>query len=318
MQKSFKHHYVPQWYQRGFMFENQNDYFCLDLKPKIPKKKDGTHAKVKTIQKKGPKKFFVETGLYTTKYYNEENDDIERFLFGQIDSMGAEALPAMIDEDWMSKMDTNFSRFFEYMDAQILRTPRGLEWIVKAIQSQSNNELLLHMQAIRRMHCTMWIEAKMEIVSSVASDVKFIVSDNPITTYNPVYTPEILKGIYPYTPAIKLLGTRTIFPIDMNHCVILTNLEYAMTPDQNNAQKQRQNARYHDDTIANFLDIIRERELSQESVLKINYIIKKSADKYIAAAKEKWLYPEELLNNFKWKELDEVLISSKFKHIGIP
>ena len=40
------------------------------------------------------------------------------------------------------------------------------------------------MQGIRMMHCTIWSEGVREIVSAETANVKFIVSDHPVTIYN--------------------------------------------------------------------------------------------------------------------------------------
>jgi hypothetical protein len=45
-------------------------------------------------------------------------------------------------------------------------------------------DLMGEMQELRQMHCTMWLEAAREIVSAEASDVKFILTDHPVTIYN--------------------------------------------------------------------------------------------------------------------------------------
>ena len=319
MDRSFKHHYVPIWYQEGFMFEGQTAYHQLNLDPKtINIKPNGEEVKEKTLKTKGPGKFFFEIDLYTTTYFGVENDEIEKRLFGQIDAQGSLALPALVSKDWMKELHPHFVNFFEYMDAQKIRTPKGLNWILSVLKPKDYNELLHKMQYVRRMHCTMWVEATMEIVSAEDSDVKFIVSDTPITTYNSACDLNSRQCSFPYDPAIELIGTRTIFPIDLNHCVILTNLEYTKNSDDTDGMKKRTNARFFDDTIANYNDIHRGRKLDRESVLSINYIMKKRANKYIAAAKEEWLYPERFITIKSWSDLDKILISDKFKSMGYP
>lgn len=126
MQQSHKHHYVPEWYQRRFMFEGQNAYFRLDLSPEIIRTQAGKIVKKGEILLKGPGKFFFETDLYTTKYFNLENDDIEKYLFGKIDTDGVAAISAMASPDWMRDIHPHILNYYEYMDAQRLRTPKGL------------------------------------------------------------------------------------------------------------------------------------------------------------------------------------------------
>ena len=45
------------------------------------------------------------------------------------------------------------------------------------------------MQGIRMMHCTIWTEGVREIVSAEDADVKFIISDHPVTIYNHAVPP---------------------------------------------------------------------------------------------------------------------------------
>lgn len=178
MDRSFNHHYVPIWYQKGFMLGGQTAYHQLNLDPKtINIKPNGEEVKEKTLKTKGPGKFFFEIDLNTTKYFGVENDEIEKRLFGKIDAQGSQALPALVSKDWMKELHPHFVNFFEYMDAQKIRTPKGLNWILSVLKPSDYNELLHKMQYVRRMHCTMWVEATMEIVSAEDSDVKFIVSD---------------------------------------------------------------------------------------------------------------------------------------------
>ncbi len=318
MSRSYKHHYVPEWYQRGFMLENQTAYHRLDLSPRIVIKPDGTKHKIGEIKTKGPNKFLYVIDLYTTKYFGAENDDIEKYLFGQIDTRGALALKALVSENWMNELHNEILNFFEYMDAQKLRTPKGLSWLIKTLKPKNYNDLLYNMQYVRRMNCTMWVEATMEIVSAEESDVKFIVSDTPVTTYNSKCDLSSQHCMYPNDPGIELIGTRTIFPIDLNNCVILTNLEYIRSPKKTNGMKVRTNARFFDDTIINYNDIIRGRKLDREAVLSINYIMKKRANRYIAAANKEWLFPEKELSDVDWTKLDDVLISDKFLSKGYP
>jgi len=68
----------------------------------------------------GPAKCFCEYDLYTTRFGDTFNDEIEKFLFGSIDTRGAIAVRAFANGD-PSAIHENFTDFFEYMDAQKLR-----------------------------------------------------------------------------------------------------------------------------------------------------------------------------------------------------
>ncbi len=156
----------------------------------------------------------------------------------------------------------------------------------------------------------MWVEAVREIVSAENSKVKFIVSDHPITVYNPACPPNSEDCKYPNDPAIEWIGSQTIFPLDLNHCPILTNLEYARNPNQPEPTKDRTNARRFGETITRTDAWIRERKLTEEEVLTVNYILKSRARQYLAGAEKEWLYPEAKIKR-QWKDLAGFLLPPK-------
>lgn len=47
------------------------------------------------------------------------------------------------------------------------------------------------------------------------------------------------------------------------------------------------------------------RELEEDEVLRINYILKKRATRYVAAVEREWLYPERHASNTEWRTLDD-------------
>ena len=47
------------------------------------------------------------------------------------------------------------------------------------------------------------------------------------------------------------------------------------------------------------------RKLTEDEILQINYITKRRAFRYIAAAKREWLYPEERVSTDHWKKLGD-------------
>ena len=59
-----------------------------------------------------------------------------------------------------------------------------------SISYDSSERLMFEMQGIRMMHCTIWSEGVREIVSAEDADVKFIISDHPVTIYNYAAPPE--------------------------------------------------------------------------------------------------------------------------------
>jgi len=308
-QKRRKHHYVPVWYQWRFLPNRQTPFYYLNLNP-YKTLADGRQIKLKELYNWGPGNCFFRKDLCTTRAFGRRNEAIEEFLFGKIDDDGAKAINALVvqDFDLLSKL---FLCVFEYMDAQILRTPKGLDWIRSNYFQLSHIELMLEMQQLRTMHCTMWTEGVMEIVSAEDSDVKFIVSDHPVTIYNPAFPPESKICMYPNDPPTAWLASQTVFPLDSDHCFVLTNLEYAHDPSGVNPRMNRTNPRYFANTITRWDSIIRTRKLKADEVCIFNYIIKMRARKYIASSNYEWLYPENNLTNKNWEELGQVLLPPK-------
>ncbi|WP_447507160.1 DUF4238 domain-containing protein [Acinetobacter oleivorans] len=257
---------------------------------------------------------FYEIDLYSTFLGTEINDDIEKKLFGPIDDNGSKAVKAFLTND-ESQWHHNFLDLFTYLDAQKIRTPKGLDWIKTRYPQLSQLELMIEMQALRTIHCTLWSEGVREIVSAENSDVKFIISDHPVTIYNYACSPSSIECNYPNDPDIALKGSQTIFPLDKNRCLILTNQEYAQDPKGINPMEPRTNATRIRETFVSTIDFINSRKLTRDDVIKINYIIKSRAKTSIAAGNANWLHPEENLE-CEWAELRGVLLppSDKIHH----
>ena len=304
-----RNHYVPIWYQKRFLPAGVTAFYYMDLCQERRVLPDGRIIKLHDCCRWGPNQCFWEKDLYTTSFFGLKNDEIERFLFGSIDSVGSASVRAVIDND-MAKLHDLFNKFFEYLDAQKIRTPKGLDWIRIKYPRLSQLQLMLEMQQLRQMHCTMWVEAVREIVSAEDSDVKFILTDHPVTVYNPDCPPDSDYCKYPEDPPIAFKGSQTIVPLDLNHCLILTNLEYARDPQHTDLLTNRTNARHFGQTILRIDTMIRSRKLKPEDVGAINCILKTRARRYIAAANKKWLYPEHDLQS-NWAELGKVLLPPK-------
>jgi hypothetical protein len=69
--------------------------------------------------------------------------------------------------------------------------------------------------------------------------------------------------------------------------------------------EHRSNARFFDQTMKHLGDIQFGRQLEEDEVLRINYILKRRATRYIAAAEEEWLYPERRISATDWRTLDD-------------
>ena len=309
MSKTRDNHYVPQWHQKGFIEGGKNK--LNHLKRKTIDLPDGTVKTLHSEKTYTPAQCFYKTDLYTTFFGSNINDEIERKLFGNIDDSGSKAVKAFLGDD-QSEWHNNFQNFFIYLDAQKLRTPKGLDWIQGKYPSLEQNDLMREMQAVRTLHCTLWGEGVREFVSAENSDVKFILSDHPVSVYNYACPPDSVHCAYPNDPDIALKGTQTIFPLDKNRCLILTNLEYAQDPDASNPLEHRTNATKMRNSMVNTIEFINYRKLTAEDVTKINHIIKSRSNESIAAGLDLWLHPENIID-CDWADLRSVLLPSRDK-----
>ncbi|MGA4275680.1 hypothetical protein ACI2VH_02400 [Ralstonia nicotianae] len=299
-------HYVPEWYQRGFLEPGQSQLQYLDITPDQKVLSDGRVVSMQALHKWGPKSCFCAYDLYSTHFGTLVNDEVEKYLFGSIDIRGAKAVRAFAGGD-PSAMHHAFNDFFEYLDAQKLRTPKGLDWIKSRYSALDQLQLMREMQGLRLMHCTMWTEGVREIVSAAGSDVKFIVTDHPVTVYNAALPPGSTECTYPEDPLIELKGTQTVFALDANTCLILTHLEYAQDPNTTNLAVPRTHARYRGPSLVRTDAFIRKRNLSRNEVVAINHLLKSRARRYAAASNEAWLFPERTFTG-TWKDIAGVLL----------
>ena len=180
------------------------------------------------------------------------------------------------------------------MGAQKLRTPKGLDWIRSRYPALSQIELMIELQHLRSLYGTLWAEAVREIVSAEDADVKFLVSDHPVTTFNAAFPWESPSRSDSNDAPVSLNGTQTIFPLDANHCLILTHLPYAQAPQDVSLITKRQNARHFGSALIRTDALIHSRRLSSDEVIAINHLLKGRARRYIAAAEADWLYPERM------------------------
>ena len=165
---------------------------------------------------------------------------------------------------------------------------------------------MLEMQGLRLMHCRMWMEGVREIVSAEESDIKFIVSDHPITIYNTAFAPDSAPCAYPNDPLIELMGSQTVYVLDANTCLILTHVEYAKDPDSVDPTGRRTHAQYRGRTLVRTDAFIRTRKLARDDVIAINALLKARARRYIAASDAAALRPERTFDG-DWKAIGNVL-----------
>ncbi|MEO7493931.1 MAG: hypothetical protein ABIT83_02800 [Massilia sp.] len=305
-QQTRNNHYVPQWYQCGFLVSGRSRLFHLNLEPDRKTLPDGRQVPRIALHEWGTKNCFVEYDLYTTHFGTIVNDDVEKYLFGAIDDQGAKAVRAFVLGNH-TDVHESFQDFFEHMAAQRVRTPKGLDWIRSCYGALGQVDVMVEMQALRLMHCTMWVECVREIVSAHDSNVKFILTDHPVTVYNAAVDPTSEQCAYPQDPLVAAVGSQTVFALDANTCLILTHLEYAKEPDRVDLTRLRTNARHLGGGMTRTDKFIRNRRLSREEVIAINYLLKSRAKRYIAAGDKTWLYPEQEFNG-SWAQIAKVLL----------
>ncbi|WP_315747574.1 MULTISPECIES: DUF4238 domain-containing protein [unclassified Bradyrhizobium] len=298
-------HYVPRWYQEGFFEPGRKSLAYMDMTPDQRVLPDGRVIAYNGVWNDMPtSQAFVQKDLYSTFFGTSVNDEIERRLFGDIDTRGSQAVRAFIGTD-IGQWHDSFQDLFEFLDNQKIRTPKGLDWLKTKYRALTQNELMFEMQGIRMLHCTIWVGGVREIISAEDSDVKFITSDHPVTIYNHAVSPSDGACAYPLDPGIELRGSQTIYPLDRNHCLVLTNLEYAK--DQSAAPLEKKTfARNYRQHLSRTDAFIRSRKLNAHEVAQINFIIKKRARRFIGAGRKDWLYPERTVTE-PWSELRSVL-----------
>ena len=301
-QQAHAHHYVPQWYQKRFLKTGKTKYLYLDLHPEKVVG-NGFKYERRSLFQRGPKMCFCEHDLYTLKFDNLTTDEIEKNFFGDIDSLGRNAVALFSDYHTFKGVHPDQFRFLTgYMGAQRFRTPKGLDYLKEQTQLPDKNAVLALMQNIFEAHVTMWTEGVWEIVRARKSATKFIVSDNPVTFYNRAIFPHFHE--YPDDVGLHEVGTRTLFPLGSDSCLIITHVELTRNP-RTNPSRPRTNARNFGRTMKYILETQFGRELEEDEVLRINFILKKRAARYIAAAQEEWLFPERNVSTRKWTELDD-------------
>ena len=299
-------HYVPQWYQEGFFEPGHSSLAYVDMTPDRRIFPDGrVIVQNSAWDDTSTSKAFRQKDLYSTFFGTSVNDEIERRLFGDIDGRGSKAVRAFIGAD-EREWHQHFQTFFEFLDIQKIRTPKGLDWLKAQYPALSQNDLMFEMQGIRMLHCTIWVGGVREIVSAEVSDVKFITSDHPVTIYNHAVPPTNGACAYPLDPGIALRGSQTIYPMDRDHCLILTNLEYAKDPSISPLGK-RTFARNYRQSLTRIDAFIRTRRLNAQEVAQINFIVKKRARRFIGAGRKEWLYPERTVTK-PWSELRKTLL----------
>jgi hypothetical protein len=300
-------HYVPQWYQKRFIPDDRKDrkYHYLDMAPERVQNVDGTGFHVRNERRYlGPASCFQQQHLYTMFFGGNATDVIEKKFFGEIDSIGATALELFLDYDWTRTEHHTIHDFIDFIGAQKLRTPKGLDYLKYVAKGATHQQALVYMQKLQQVYVTMWMESVWEVLCCDNSSTKFIVSDHPVAAYNKGFFPLCEDCTYPKDAPIDCLGTHTIFPLSLNRCLVITNLGYVRDPSVNPCRR-RENARAYENTMFDMREIQTGRQLSERDVQAINFIMKKRARRFVAAAEKEWLHPEKHFSRTMWNKLGD-------------
>jgi hypothetical protein len=301
-----RNHYVPEWYQKRFMLAGQSQYHYLDLWPEVVVREGHKYTR-RALRQLGAGSCFAQDDLYTVKWGNVENTEIERFFFGKIDGEGQGAIEYFANFQHPSVDGKAFRNLLTYMTMQKLRTPKGLGWLSAMSRITHQALTLITLQELHNLFDAMWTECVWQIADASASSVKLIISDHPVTVYNRGCLPGSDYCIGFNDPDIRYAATHTYFPLSLEKVLILTNLSWVRNPYQRETTP-RPNPNYFRSSMFKFTDIQVFRSLSEEEVLQINYITKRRAYRYVAAAEREWLYPEKHLTSTNWAKLGNGLL----------
>jgi len=276
--------------------------YYLSLKaPQFIDRKGKVH-KGNAVRRLGFKHCFAEKDLYTTNFSYFESKTLEQLFFGVIDARGRAAVEWCEGFSYPWDGSNHINDLLLYMSTQKLRTPKGLAWLhdqLSRSDKSDKNSILALMVSLRNLYCSIWMECVWLIADASKSDTKFIVSDHPVTIYNRRCGPRSQWCREYNDPDIRMDASHTLFPLSLNKILVLTNLSWVRNPYQNELD-MRPNPNYFRDAIMKITDIQILRFLSEEEVHQINFIIKSRAYRYIAAAKEDWLYPERYVSKSDW------------------
>ena len=307
MSKYKNNHYVPQWYQEGFIPQDEpvRNLRYLDLNPDTFTTPDGRVITDKSIKSWGPSKCFAQDDLYTRWFGEERNTQVEQNFFGQIDTNARKSIKYFSEYDHTSIDYEALHNMLPYLGSQRLRTPRGLTWLSQKSDITDRNELMRAMIYLRNMYSAVWAECIWQIADANNSETKFIISDNPVTVYNrEIGTHNNTWHRDKSDPDITLFGSHTIFPLSMNQVLILTHPGWAKNPYQN-GMVRRPNINPNRPTMFNYTQIQVDRHLSEEEVCQINFILKNKAQRFVAAYKKEWLYPEDHVDPRTWRDFGD-------------
>ena len=313
-----RHHYVPQWFQRNFLNSPTDLLQYLDLHPKpitVSNKIQLRDRSGNYIFHRNPRKLhtnscFYENDLYDRFPHDEEavDDSFETVFLRDVDRQ--------CSTSWndISKNSLNIHNLFFaalFLATQFMRTPRGLNWFATLrlridpdIPYVTFKMILPELEKMKFYNIANWSSMIWEHARYDKNDIEFIISDNVVTFYNPIYDPRTWLCRFPEDPSDLLVGTRVFFPVGPRDIIILSNADlYFQHRVRQDAHRQKI-FQSKDSGIINEVQIINDRTLSYNDVLSINYIMKQRAMRYIGSQKIQHLYPEKQMKTRVWNKLE--------------
>ena len=185
MSKYRVNHYVPIWYQDRFLpaSAGERKFHYLDMKPETIVSNGRVHKR-NAILRWGPRNCFCEHDLYTTRLGSWISTEIEESFFGPLDASARESLDYFAAFTHPSAESNHFRRLMLYMSIQKLRTPKGLQFLSAYTRQTDKNQTLMRLQQLQQLFCAIWTECVWSIADASESEVKFLLSDHPVTVYN--------------------------------------------------------------------------------------------------------------------------------------
>ena len=186
-----RNHYVPQWYQKRFVTPapDGRKYFYLDLHPDpvvVPGRPGLTRQALRRL---GPVNCFKADHLYTTALDGQLSDVLERQFFGRIDDEGCAAVEFFHEYSFRVGAREAFQALLEFLCAQLLRTPKGLGYLARLTGVTSHQRALRQLHSLSRLYGTIWTDGVWEVMRCDYSPTKLLVTDCPVTTFNPAVYP---------------------------------------------------------------------------------------------------------------------------------
>jgi hypothetical protein len=295
-------HYVQQAYQEGFYDDGKTDYWILDKNLLV--KPDG-QIESNAPKNRGKRVCFEERYFYESSFYKEK-DFLEKNFFEPLDRDGIVAIKWMSSEDkHLLPTESIGVTLLIYISAQKFRTPKGLELIYQTNPGMTREVLLETLQEIHQNMAITLGESVIEILDASLCTTKFLVSDAPVIEWNP-YAPHVDIDLY------LLKGTRVIFPVNKNACVVFTPRELVESElSKKDYTQLRINARKYGDLRLDIRKFENLKLIENSEVEAVNKLIKERALRYVAGGKKEYLsIPADV------PELESIFRPKIFKRSG--